>query len=200
MELKGDFNQIYKTQPKLLIISNHASHIDAVSIAAAIPFSYWRDLFIAAAKTIGFKIRFSHFFLNTVWCRSIDRKDRSGEAVKLYNQLLSGLDRIWMILFPEGSRSKDGYIHRFKEVSIFAERNKVPILFLYLDGNSKLMPKEVSQTWSTCYPCGSPYNPRAHRRCRCQLQRPGLKPLILMHTLRYAMENLKSLLAGDDEN
>lgn len=47
-----------------------------------------------------------------------------------------------MILFPEGTRSPDGYIHDFKRgVSVFAERTKTPILFLYLEGNSELMPK-----------------------------------------------------------
>lgn len=47
-----------------------------------------------------------------------------------------------MILFPEGARSKDGYIQRFKRgVSIFSEKTKTPILFLYLEGNAELMPK-----------------------------------------------------------
>lgn len=196
MELKGDFNQIYKTQPKLLIISNHASHIDAVSIAAAIPFSYWRDLFIAAAKDYWFKNPvFTFFSKHCLGAVPIDRKDRSGEAVKLCNQLLSGLDRIWMILFPEGSRSKDGYIHRFKRgVSIFAERNKVPILFLYLDGNSKLMPKGGFPRPGRLVIHVGPIQPPRPSTLSMPITRPGLKPLILMHTLRYAMENLKSLL------
>src|SRR5690606_31795761 len=50
LEVKGDFVQLYKTQPRLLLISNHASHLDAVSIAAAVPFRFWKDLYISAAK------------------------------------------------------------------------------------------------------------------------------------------------------
>jgi 1-acyl-sn-glycerol-3-phosphate acyltransferase len=52
------------------------------------------------------------------------------------------LDRIWLILFPEGTRSKDGYINMFKRgVSLFAIKTETPILFLYLEGNNELWPK-----------------------------------------------------------
>jgi 1-acyl-sn-glycerol-3-phosphate acyltransferase len=143
MEVKGNFKQIYKENPRLLIISNHASHIDAVSIAAAIPFKYWLDLYIAAAKDYWFtNPLFTFFSKHCLGAIPIDRKDKKGEAIKLCNSLLNGLDRIWLILFPEGSRSKDGFIHPFKKgVSIFALRTQTPILFLYLEGNQHLMPK-----------------------------------------------------------
>lgn len=143
LKVVGDFHSIYKNYPKLLVISNHASHLDAVSIAAAIPFKYWGDLYIAAAKDYWFKNPFFTFFSkHCLGAVPIDRKDKTGEAVKLCTSLLSDLDRIWMILFPEGSRSKDGYIQRFKRgVSLFSEKTDTPILFLYLEGNADLMPK-----------------------------------------------------------
>jgi 1-acyl-sn-glycerol-3-phosphate acyltransferase len=47
-----------------------------------------------------------------------------------------------MILFPEGTRSKDGKIQTFRKgVSLFAQETKTPILFLYIEGNSDLWPK-----------------------------------------------------------
>lgn len=143
LEVKGSFKDLYKEHPRLLIISNHASHIDAVSIAAAIPFKYWLDLYISAAKDYWFSNPiFTFFSKHCLGAIPIDRKDKKGEAVKLCISLLSRLDRIWMILFPEGTRSKDGYIQSFKRgVSLFAEKTDTPILFLYLEGNDKLMPK-----------------------------------------------------------
>ena len=142
-EVRGDFKALWKEYPRLLIISNHASHLDAVSIAAAVPFRYWRDLYISAAKDYWFKNPvFMFFSKHCLGAIPIDRKDRTGEALRLCTSLLSSLDRIWMILFPEGTRSKDGYIQPFKRgVSLFAERTETPILFLYLEGNSALMPK-----------------------------------------------------------
>ncbi len=49
---------------------------------------------------------------------------------------------MWLILFPEGTRSKDGKVHSFKRgVSVFAEKTQTPILFLFLEGNTRLWPK-----------------------------------------------------------
>lgn len=145
LEVKGDFHQIYRDYPRLLVISNHASHLDAVSIAAAVPFRYWLDLYISAAKDYWFSNPvFTFFSKHCLGAIPIDRKDHKGEAIKLCTNLLKRLDRIWLILFPEGTRSSDGFIHDFKRgVSVFAERTQTPILFLYLEGNSQLMPKGV---------------------------------------------------------
>lgn len=109
----------------------------------AIPAQYWRDLFIAAAKDYFFTNPvFTFFSQHCLGAIPIDRKDRKGEAINLILSLLTSLPRIWLILFPEGTRSKDGKVHEFKRgVSIFAERTKTPILFLFLEGNSLLWPK-----------------------------------------------------------
>lgn len=144
LEVKGaSFHELYKKYPKLILISNHASHIDATSIAAAIPKRYWRDLYIAAAKDYFFSNPFFTFFSqHCLGAIPVDRHDRKGQAINLILRLLNELDRIWLIIFPEGTRSKDGKIQEFKRgVSIFAERSGTPILFLYLDGNAKLWPK-----------------------------------------------------------
>src|SRR6185437_4898977 len=72
----------------------------------------------------------------------IDRTDRKGEAIKLCTALLENLERIWLIIFPEGTRSKDGFINPFKRgVSLFSTKTDTPILFLYLEGNNELWPK-----------------------------------------------------------
>lgn len=143
LKVKGDFHQIHKNYPKLLIISNHGSHLDALSIATAIPAKYWTDLFIAAAKDYFFTNPFFTFFSqHCLGAIPIDRKDRKGEAINLILTLLTNLSRIWLILFPEGTRSKDGKIHDFKRgVSLFAEKTKTPILFVFIEGNSVLWPK-----------------------------------------------------------
>lgn len=143
LQVKGDFNKMWESHPRLLLISNHASHLDAVSIAAAVPFKYWSNLYISAAKDYWFKnTLFTFFSKHCLGAIPIDRKDRTGEAIRLCTTLLTNLPRVWMILFPEGTRSKDGYIQPFKRgVSLFAERTETPILFLYLEGNNELWPK-----------------------------------------------------------
>ena len=139
----GDYKELWKKYPKLIIISNHASHIDAVSITASIPFKYWIDLYITAAKDYWFNHPILEFFSqHCLGAIPIDRKDKKSEAIRLCTTLLSDLERIWLIMFPEGARSKDGYIHRFKRgVSLFSKKTETPILFLYIEGNSKIFPK-----------------------------------------------------------
>jgi len=143
LEVIGDFHKLYREHKRLIIITNHASHLDAVSVAAAVPFKYWLDLYLTAAKDYWFRNPvFTYFSKHCLGAIPIDRKDRKGEAIKLCTNLLTNLERIWLILFPEGTRSKDGYINEFKRgVSVFSMKTDTPILFLYLEGNNKLWPK-----------------------------------------------------------
>ena len=143
LKVVGDFHKVHREHKRLILISNHASHLDAVSITAAVPFRYWLDLYISAAKDYWFRNDlFTFFSKHCLGAIPIDRTDRKGEAIKLCTNLLENLENIWLILFPEGTRSKDGYINNFKRgVSLFALRTETPILFLYLEGNNELWPK-----------------------------------------------------------
>lgn len=143
LKVRGDYKKVFKAHPKLLIISNHSSHLDAVSIAASIPTQFWIHLYIAAAKDYFFtNPLFTFFSKHCLGAIPIDRKDRKGEAINLIINLLKSLDKMWLILFPEGTRSRDGKVHDFKRgVSVFAEKTQTPILFVYIDGNSRLWPK-----------------------------------------------------------
>lgn len=143
LRVKGDWSEVYKKHPRLLIISNHGSHLDATSIAASIPTLYWIHVYIAAAKDYFFSNPlFTFFSQHCLGAIPIDRKDRRGEAINLILTLLSSLERIWLIIFPEGTRSKDGKVHDFKRgVSLFAQKSNTPIVFVYVDGNSRLWPK-----------------------------------------------------------
>lgn len=143
LKVIGDLNEVVEKHPKLLVISNHTSHLDAVSIAAATPFRQWYSLYSAAAKDYFFsnavKSFFSKHFIGAI---PIDRGGKKGEAIKLCLDMLTALDRIWLVIFPEGTRSKDGKIHPFKRgVSLFATKTDTSILFLYLEGAYKLFPK-----------------------------------------------------------
>ncbi|MDG0818077.1 lysophospholipid acyltransferase family protein [Bdellovibrio svalbardensis] len=144
LQVKGTpFKELYKTQPKLIIISNHASHLDATSIAAAIPRRYWLSVYIAAAKDYFFSNPlFTFFSQHCLGAIPIDRKDRKGEAVNLILKLLTEQPRMWLIIFPEGTRSQTGKVQEFKRgISIFSEKTQTPILFTYLEGNLDLWPK-----------------------------------------------------------
>ena len=97
----GDFKKLYREHPRLILISNHASHLDAVSITAAIPFHYWLDLYITAAKDYWFSNPIFMFFSkHCLGAIPIDRKENPSKALELVTTLLKELPRIWLILFP----------------------------------------------------------------------------------------------------
>ncbi len=146
LKVVGDFAAVYKKNPKLIVISNHASHLDALSIAAAIPFRYWLSLYFAAAKDYFFSNYWMTFFSkHCIGAIPIDRKDRKGEAVRLCVDLLTKLNSIWLVLFPEGTRSQTGKISPFKKgVSMFSLRTNTPILFIFLEGAYERWPKSAA--------------------------------------------------------
>ena len=65
LKVVGDFKKIYEENPRLLIISNHTSHLDANVITAAIPFRYSMtgQIFSANAASL------SHSFDRLGGCR-----------------------------------------------------------------------------------------------------------------------------------
>ena len=144
LKVVGSYKDALKNHPRALVIANHASHLDAVAISTSIPYRMWQDLYFAAAKDYFFANEFMAFFSkHCIGAIPIDRKDRRGGAVKLCINLLIKLPKIWMVVFPEGTRSTDGLIHPFKKgVSVFAEKSNTPLLFLYLDGPFRLWPKK----------------------------------------------------------
>lgn len=143
LKVVGDFGAVYKSHPRAIVISNHSSHLDAISIAAAIPFRYWLSLYFAAAKDYFFNNYWMTFFSkHCIGAIPIDRKDKKGQAVRLCVDLLNKLNSIWLVMFPEGTRSKTGKISTFKKgVSTFSIRTQTPILFLFLEGAYDLWPK-----------------------------------------------------------
>ena len=139
----GKIYPIYKKFPRLLVISNHSSHADTPCIISSIPFRCLFSLYICVAKDYWFSGFFISFFSkNCLKAIPIDRIHKKAQSVLLCKSLLLKLDRAWVLIYPEGSRSEDGYIKKFKRgISILSQATGTPILFLYIDGMSKLMPK-----------------------------------------------------------
>ena len=142
---KGSFRSLYKKYPRLIIISNHTSHLDAGVIYAAIPFPYWKNLHILVARDYWYKCwylrLFSKYCLRAI---PVDRKSgkRGSRSVKQCIDILNKSKRVWMVMFPEGTRSSDGTLQPFKKgVNMFSKNTSTPVLFLYMKGNQKLWPK-----------------------------------------------------------
>lgn len=100
--------------PPFVLAANHASHLDALALMAALPFA-WRDaVFPIAAKDVFFEnhgvAAFGAFFVNAlpIWRKSA----RAHEMLNLRHRLIDPPSVF--ILFPEGTRTRDGAPGQFQ--------------------------------------------------------------------------------------
>ncbi|MGB8167598.1 MAG: lysophospholipid acyltransferase family protein [Chthoniobacteraceae bacterium] len=118
-----------------LMIANHTSHLDAVTLASALPWRLRRSAFTIAAGDVFFETPvasiFSAMMLNALpmW-----RKRCGSHAMQELRDRLIGEPAIF-ILFPEGTRSRDGQMGRFKPgIGMIVAGAEVPVVPCYLEG------------------------------------------------------------------
>jgi 1-acyl-sn-glycerol-3-phosphate acyltransferase len=128
-------------KPPFVMIGNHTSHLDALVLASSLPWRLRREVFPIAAGDVFFETPvvalFSAMMLNALpmW-----RKRCGSHAMQeLRERLLSG-PSIY-ILFPEGTRSRDGAMGRFKPgLGMIVAGSPVPIVPCHLEGAFAAIP------------------------------------------------------------
>ena len=131
---------IEKIDPKqsYLIMGNHNSFIDIPVLFKTMPFYTY---FIAKKELR--KIPLLGWYIEAYGMIYIDRSDRlkAKESIAHAGKLVSQGKRI--IIFPEGTKSKDGKIAPFKKGGFhLAEQAQVPILPLKIEGARKVWPNK----------------------------------------------------------
>jgi len=122
-----------------LICPNHQSYIDPFLLASALPFRIVRDVFFVGA---------SEFFASPVMQRvarliHLIPVDPDSNLVRAMQAGAFGLrNGKVLVLFPEGERSIDGSVRKFKKgASILATHMQVPVVPVALDGPFKIWPR-----------------------------------------------------------
>ncbi len=102
------------TDRPFVMVANHGSHLDALSLLSALPLRRIQSAYPAAARDYFFtsmpKIAFSAVVVNAM---PFDRKENPRESLAICRQLLETPQHI-LILFPEGTRTTTGEIAPFK--------------------------------------------------------------------------------------
>lgn len=124
-----------------VVIANHSSHLDALSLAAALPWPLRQRAFPIAAGDVFFQTKAASFFsalaLNALpmW-----RKRCGTHALDELRERLVGEPAIY-ILFPEGTRTRDGKMGAFKPgLGRIIAGTGVAVVPCYLDGAFRALP------------------------------------------------------------
>jgi 1-acyl-sn-glycerol-3-phosphate acyltransferase len=130
---------------QFLLVSNHNSHLDTVSLLCSLPVKRLKDVHPAAAADYFARNKvmavLCEFFLNTVFVR---RKGEGGKPIKPLDELDMHLkDGKSLILFPEGTRGMPEQIVDFKcGAAVLLQRNpNVKLVPVFMVGMGKAMPK-----------------------------------------------------------
>lgn len=143
----GD-NKFLKNETQFIIIANHNSHLDTVSLLAALPRKkLWQVKPVAAEDYFGktrLKAALSNYFINTLLIQRKGIKDEKNNPIK---KMLTALDEGYsLILFPEGTRGSGGQMQELKPgiARILSERPHLKYIPVYMTGMNRLLPKGES--------------------------------------------------------
>ena len=122
-------------KPPCVLVGNHTSHLDALCLAASLPAPLARRAVALAAGDVFFgnaaTAAFAATALNAlpIWRDNTSRDDLAFLRMRLTE------DHLVFILFPEGTRARDGSMGRFRPgLGAFVAGSAVPVMPCYLDG------------------------------------------------------------------
>jgi 1-acyl-sn-glycerol-3-phosphate acyltransferase len=127
-----------------IFYSNHSSHLDFLSIWAALPKQIRLKTRPVAGRDYWEKDPIRQYLANKVFnALLIERKNVSRKSNPL-EPMLNALDiKNNLIVFPEGTRSLDGQVGDFKSGIFHIARGRptVPLIPIYLQNMCRILPK-----------------------------------------------------------
>ena len=136
-----------KKEDQFIILANHNSHLDTLSLMSSLPGEIlWKVKPVAAEDYFGstkLKARFSNFFINTL----LIRRKKSQNTEELENpikKMLNAIDEGYsLILFPEGTRGDGNTMETFKPgiAHLLTERPHLKYVPVFLTGMDRTLPK-----------------------------------------------------------
>ncbi len=129
--------------PPFILVANHASHLDALVLAAMLRGEAARSAHALAAGEVFFGSRvgaaFAAYAINAfpIW----RGRTKRGDLATLRKRLVE--DRLVYILFPEGTRSRDGRMAPFQAgLSTIVSGTGVPVVPCWIDGAHAAWPPQ----------------------------------------------------------
>ena len=130
-------------EPPFVLVCNHGSHLDALSLGAALPARLAHRAIALAAGDVFFgslaTAAFSATALNAmpIWRKKTSRDDLAFLRLRLLE------DDLIFALFPEGTRTRTGAMGRFRPgLGALVAGTGVPVVPCHLDGGFRYWPPQ----------------------------------------------------------
>lgn len=152
IDVEGEEN-VADLEGPFILISNHSSHLDAPVLFSSLPYSLTKNLATAVAADYFYSQKWrsalTSVFFNSYPVERDGRRTGGGRGGKPKRAGLSiSLLRqdVPLLIFPEGTRSRDGKMGEFKPgVAALARALRVPVVPVALIGAHDAMP--VGRSW-----------------------------------------------------
>ena len=181
---------VLSQKKQFIIVANHNSHLDALSIRAALPKHQLNNTFTVAANDYFGKNRMVAKLLKICLNILLIKRKRIAKEPSAIEKL-DGLVKQGqsLILFPEGSRGQPGILSNFKKgIAILLKRN--PNLFFiptYLNGFGRVLPKNSRLLL--------PLVSKVHFGQPIQVQSDNIE--VILEKVKTAILNLKPAAEGN---
>jgi 1-acyl-sn-glycerol-3-phosphate acyltransferase len=125
-----------------VLVCNHTSHLDTLSMLCSVPLKRIHRTFPAAAADYFFsslpRSAVSAILINAL---PFDRQLKGAESLTVCSKLLANEGNV-LIIFPEGTRTTTGEMGRFRSgIGRLVVATDIPVIPCYLDGGIKALPK-----------------------------------------------------------
>lgn len=133
-------------EEQFIIVANHNSHLDTMTILASLPSKITHKVKpVAAADHFGktkLKEKLTNFFVNTLLIQR--KRDKENPENDPINKMIKTLDDGYsLLIFPEGTRGEPEISQPLKPgvALVLSSRPKVKYVPAYMKGMGKAMPK-----------------------------------------------------------
>jgi long-chain acyl-CoA synthetase len=137
-----------------ILSPNHQSYIDPFVIVATLPFRTFRNLFFVGAAEY-FETALTRWLAGRLNILPVDPDARLVPAMQAGAFGLRA-GKV-LVLFPEGERSIDGAVKRFRKgAALLSEHLDVPIVPVAIDGAFDIWPRNRPLNWRLLLPWNGP--------------------------------------------
>ncbi len=155
-------DELVALAPPVIFAANHASHVDTPLLLSCLPLPFRHRTVVAAAADYFFDRRWKaaawSFLLAAI---PLERTRVNRRSARLAADLLA--DGWNLVIFPEGSRSPDGWAQAFRGGAAYlALRAGVPVVPVHLEGTRRVLPRGATRPRRarTTVTFGIPLRPR----------------------------------------